>query len=71
MSGLPSNYFSIENVYYYGGLNESSPHRILYLNTLSPVGVTFWEGLGGVAFKFSKPYAVPNKLSASWMHLTI
>lgn len=65
MSGLLSKYFLIENVYYYGGLNESSPHRILYLNTLFPVGETFWEGLGGVAFKVSKAHAVPNKLSAS------
>lgn len=33
----------------HGGSNESSPHRLLYLNTWSQ-GETLGEGLGGVTF---------------------
>ena len=31
------------------GLDEKSSHRLIYLNTWSPVGGTVWEGLGNVA----------------------
>ena len=32
-----------------GGFHENGPCRLICLNTWSPVGVTVWEGLGGVA----------------------
>jgi hypothetical protein len=32
-----------------GSLKENA-HRLIYLNTLLPVGGTIWEGVGGVAF---------------------
>ena len=31
-----------------GGWNENAHHRLVYLNTESPVGGTIWEGLGSV-----------------------
>jgi hypothetical protein len=31
-----------------GGLNETSPHKLICLNTLSLVSGTIWEGLEGV-----------------------
>ena len=31
-----------------GGLCENVPHRLVCLNTWSSVGITVWEGLGGV-----------------------
>lgn len=30
------------------GLNENVPHRLMYLNVLSPVDGTTWEGSGSV-----------------------
>lgn len=35
-----------------GGLNETDPDRLMYLNSWSPVGRTAWEGVGGVV----RPY---------------
>lgn len=32
-----------------GGLNENISHRLMGLNTWSPVGVTIWGSLGSVA----------------------
>ena len=34
---------SLEFVVYCDGWNENAPHRLLYLNTWSPVGGTVWE----------------------------
>ena len=60
-----------------GGLNENSPHRLIYLNTWSPVGRTVLEGLEsmalleevchwGWALRFQKPMPGPVSISVSF-----
>lgn len=55
--------FLIENVYYYGGLNDSNPHWLIYLIAWSPVVEPFGEGLGDVTFKVSKADDILKLLS--------
>ena len=40
---------------YYGDLNGNSPHRSMAVKTLSLVGGTIWEGLGGVVVTGGRP----------------
>jgi hypothetical protein len=36
-------------IHHWGSLNNNNPHRLIYLNTWSPVAQTVWEGLGDIA----------------------
>lgn len=43
-----SHRFSIRDTHC-SGLSEKGTHRLIYLNTWSPVGRSVWEGLGHIA----------------------